>query len=86
MENYIISERAKKDLIGIWDYTIKEWSEEQAERYVNSNISFLLNIGSLLGFYLIFASLMHLDTAYTYRNFFNHTADFLKFKSRKRGR
>ena len=28
-------------------------------------------------------TLMHLDTAY--RNFFNHTADFPKFKSRKRG-
>ena len=26
---------------------------------------------------------MHLDTAY--KNFFNHTSDFPKFKSRKRG-
>lgn len=36
MGSYIISERAKKDIIGIWDYTVREWSEEQAERYFNS--------------------------------------------------
>lgn len=36
MGNYIISERAKRDIVGIWDYTVKEWSEEQAEKYFNS--------------------------------------------------
>ena len=31
----IISELARKDIIDIWDYTIREWSEEQAVRYYN---------------------------------------------------
>ena len=34
MAEYIISERAKRDLIEIADYTRKNWSEVQAERYV----------------------------------------------------
>jgi len=35
MAQYIISERAKKDLVGIWQYTLETWSEEQAIRYYN---------------------------------------------------
>ena len=34
MADYIISERAVKDLKEIADYTEKNWSETQAERYV----------------------------------------------------
>jgi len=35
MAKYIISERAKKDLVDIWHYTLETWSEEQAIRYYN---------------------------------------------------
>jgi len=35
MAQYIISERAKKDLVEIWQYTLEIWSEEQAIRYYN---------------------------------------------------
>ena len=34
MANYILTERAKKDLIGIANYTKEKWSEEQAEKYI----------------------------------------------------
>ncbi len=33
MEKFVLSKRAKKDLINIWKYTRKIWSEEQAIRY-----------------------------------------------------
>lgn len=32
--DFVISERARKDLIEIGDYTKAEWSEEQAELYI----------------------------------------------------
>ena len=35
MAKLILSELAKNDIAEIWDYTIKEWSEEQAIRYYN---------------------------------------------------
>lgn len=35
MAQLIISERAKKDLTDIWDYTVEEWSKEQAVKYYN---------------------------------------------------
>jgi len=35
MAKYIISERAKKDIVGIWQYMLETWSEEQAIRYYN---------------------------------------------------
>lgn len=34
MANYILSERARKGLLDIGNYTKEKWSEEQAERYV----------------------------------------------------
>lgn len=34
MADYVLSERARKDLIGIANYTKEEWSEEQAEKYI----------------------------------------------------
>jgi len=34
MAEYVISERAAHDLREIADYTEKNWSEEQAERYI----------------------------------------------------
>jgi len=35
MAQYIISKRAKKDLIDIWRYSLETWSEGQAIRYYN---------------------------------------------------
>jgi len=34
MAEYILSERAKKDIRSIADYTEEKWSEAQAEKYV----------------------------------------------------
>ena len=34
MADFILSERARKDIKGIGDYTQEAWSEEQAENYV----------------------------------------------------
>lgn len=39
MADFILSERARKDLLGIGNYTKDKWSEEQAERYVRMLIS-----------------------------------------------
>lgn len=36
---YRISEKAISDLERIWEYTFKEWSAEQADRYYNLLIS-----------------------------------------------
>lgn len=33
MFRYYISRKALEDLDGIWEYTAKEWSEEQASKY-----------------------------------------------------
>lgn len=32
---YVISKKAISDLEGIWSYTMKKWSVEQADRYYN---------------------------------------------------
>ena len=34
MADFVLSERARKDLVGIANYTEEKWSEEQAERYI----------------------------------------------------
>ncbi len=34
MTQFILSPAAKNDLDGIWNYTVKEWGEAQAERYM----------------------------------------------------
>lgn len=34
MAEYVLSERAKKDILDIANYTERHWSEEQAEKYV----------------------------------------------------
>ncbi len=34
MAEYVLSERARKDILDIADYTEEKWSEEQAEKYV----------------------------------------------------
>ena len=33
MARFVLSPAARADLDGIWDYTIREWGEDQAERY-----------------------------------------------------
>ena len=35
MAKYHFTRRAVNDLIEIWDYTVEEWSENQAEKYYN---------------------------------------------------
>ena len=39
MADFIISEKARNDLLGIGNYTREKWSEEQAERYVRMLLS-----------------------------------------------
>lgn len=36
MAKYQLAEKALEDLRGIWRYTLKTWSEEQAEKYVRN--------------------------------------------------
>jgi toxin ParE1/3/4 len=33
MANVVLRQKAIDDLNDIWDYTIKEWSEKQADKY-----------------------------------------------------
>lgn len=35
MAKYYFTNRALEDLTEIWDYTVEEWSENQAEKYYN---------------------------------------------------
>ncbi|MFT3796527.1 type II toxin-antitoxin system RelE/ParE family toxin [Flavobacterium sp.] len=35
MAKYHFTNRALNDLIDIWDYTVEEWSQNQAEKYYN---------------------------------------------------
>ena len=40
MGNYFLTNKAVEDLSGIWHYTYKAWSENQADKYYNLLISF----------------------------------------------
>ncbi len=35
MAKYLFTNKALDDLIDIWDYTVDEWSESQAQKYYN---------------------------------------------------
>ncbi|NUY80529.1 type II toxin-antitoxin system RelE/ParE family toxin [Flavobacterium sp. MAH-1] len=35
MAKYYFTNKATEDLIDIWDYSVHEWSENQAEKYYN---------------------------------------------------
>ncbi len=35
MAKYELTNKAVEDLAGIWEYTIENWSEQQADRYYN---------------------------------------------------
>ncbi|WP_409013487.1 type II toxin-antitoxin system RelE/ParE family toxin [Dyadobacter sp. CY351] len=45
MLNYRISKAAQNDLENIWEYTLREWSSNQAEKYLDG----LLNCFQALG-------------------------------------
>ena len=42
MAKYHFTNKALDDLIDIWDYTVEEWSQNQAEKYYNL-IAVLMN-------------------------------------------
>lgn len=46
MANYKFTRRALNDLIEIWDYTVEEWSENQAEKYYNLLIASCMDLAS----------------------------------------
>ncbi len=39
MADFVLSERARRDLINIGDYTAEKWSVQQAERYIRTLIA-----------------------------------------------
>lgn len=46
MAKYQFTRRALNDLTGIWDYTVKEWSENQAEKYYNFLIASCMELAN----------------------------------------
>lgn len=48
MARFVISERARKDMVDIWRYTLENWSEEQAVRYYNKLMDGCEQIASAL--------------------------------------
>ncbi len=51
MPEYRISRLAQNDLEDIWEYTIHEWSIEQAEKYIGGLLLYFDNLdkGSITG-------------------------------------
>ncbi len=45
MSNYKLTNLAEQDLIKIWDYTVNEWSVNQAEKYIDGLISSFEGLG-----------------------------------------
>jgi toxin ParE1/3/4 len=39
MSNYKLTKLAEQDLVKIWDYTVHEWSVNQAEKYIDGLVS-----------------------------------------------
>ena len=46
MAKYQFTRKALNDLTEIWDYTVKEWSENQAEKYYNLIIASCMDLAS----------------------------------------
>jgi len=46
MAKYQFTRRALNDLTEIWDYTVREWSENQAEKYYNLIIASCMDLAS----------------------------------------
>lgn len=44
MAKYKFTKKALDDLIEIWDYTVQEWSENQAEKYYNLIIASCMDL------------------------------------------
>ena len=44
MAKYQFTREALNDLTEIWDYTVKEWSENQAEKYYNLVIASCIDL------------------------------------------
>lgn len=44
MNKYSFTNKAVKDLTGIWNYTYETWSEKQAEKYYNQILDLCLTI------------------------------------------
>ncbi len=40
MSKYVLTNRAVKDLKGIWNYTFDTWSENQADKYYNQILNY----------------------------------------------
>ncbi len=40
MHRFVITEKAIKDLTGIWNYTFDTWSEDQADKYYGELLEF----------------------------------------------
>ena len=46
MAKYYFTNRALEDLTEIWDYTVEEWSENQAEKYYNLIMASCMDLAS----------------------------------------
>ena len=46
MAKYYFTNLATQDLISIWDYTVEEWSENQAEKYYNLIIASCIDLAN----------------------------------------
>ena len=46
MAKYHFTRRALNDLLEIWDYTVEEWSENQAEKYYNLIIASCMDLAN----------------------------------------
>jgi toxin ParE1/3/4 len=44
MAKYVLTNKAVLDLDDIWNYTIRTWSEEQADQYFNTLVDFFTTI------------------------------------------
>lgn len=46
MGKYHFTNKAQDDLIDIWDYTVEEWSQNQAEKYYNLIIASCIDLAN----------------------------------------
>lgn len=46
MGKYHFTNKAQDDLINIWDYTVEEWSQNQAEKYYNLIIASCIDLAN----------------------------------------
>ena len=45
MNTFILSHQAKEDLASIWQYTYLRWSEDQADKYIDTLFSYFKLLG-----------------------------------------